>query len=380
MSVVEITLLKVTQPIGEFYIGAIDARKLNQITYTEIRRFNEGTQDDLAGIQRERSPKRVKELSDYVNFDYATFPTSVILAIDERSVEITEVERCPGMYSMTIGEFEGDEDEPAIPLSEAAFIIDGQHRLAGLESLDADRSFEVNVSVFVGADMADKAEIFSRVNLAQTKVNRSLVYDLFAYAEKRSPHKTAHEVTLALNSDENGPFYRKIKRLGKATPGLGKIETLAQATVVDGILQYITGEAEKERNRGFLGLPTPKRHEDEWRKFIFQTFYDQDDAVSVFKIITNYFAAVSKKWPGVWFEAESGMILNRTTGYNALMRFLRDAYLSVVDEPRVVSEKEFAEIFAKVKIKQSELSSEIFIPGSSGASALYKQLMSDTGL
>ena len=227
-----------------------------------------------AGIQRERSPKRIGELSEYVNFDYATFPTSVVLALDERSVAIYPVANCSGLYVMEISDFGGDDGTPLIPLAQSAFIIDGQHRLAGLEALQGDKTFDVNVSIFVGADLADKAEIFSRVNLAQTKVNRSLVYDLFSYAEKRSPHKFSHEVTIALNRDNRGPSFGKIKRLGKATPGLGKTsETLSQATVVDGILQYISGSIQQERNRGFLGLPSPRRRADEWRRYIFQSFF-----------------------------------------------------------------------------------------------------------
>ena len=41
----------------------------------------EGTQEKIAGIQRERSPKRIEEIKKYVNLDYATFPTSIIIAV-----------------------------------------------------------------------------------------------------------------------------------------------------------------------------------------------------------------------------------------------------------------------------------------------------------
>jgi DGQHR domain-containing protein len=162
MDPIQIAVLKVDQPIGEFYIGSLDARQLISISYTEIRKFVEGRQEDLAGIQRERSPKRINELAQYVNFDYATFPTSVVLAVDERSVSVSPVDNCGGLYLMEISEFEGDDETPSIPLDQSAFIIDGQHRLAGLEHLNDGKTFEINVSIFVGADLADKAEIFSR--------------------------------------------------------------------------------------------------------------------------------------------------------------------------------------------------------------------------
>jgi hypothetical protein len=46
--------------------------------------------------------------------------------------------------------------------------------------------------------LATQASLFSTVNLAQTKVNRSLVYDLHDYAHTRSPEKS-HDVAIALD-------------------------------------------------------------------------------------------------------------------------------------------------------------------------------------
>lgn len=119
-----------------------------------------------------------------------------------------------------------------------AKIIDGQHRVKAFEEGFID-NFEINVSIFVGADVATQAEIFSTVNLAQTKVNRSLVYDLFSLAQTRSPEKSAHEITVLLDRREDSPFHKRIKRLGTATEGRFG-ETLSQATVVKGILSHIT--------------------------------------------------------------------------------------------------------------------------------------------
>lgn len=374
-----LNVLRVDQPLGQFFIGAIDARVLNKISYTEIRRFEEGSQEKLGGIQRERDPKRIKELAKYVNFDYSTFPTSVILALDERSVEVKQIGENLDLYELRISAYQGGEQSDCIPLEHAAFIIDGQHRLAGLQSLDPNRTFEINVSIFVGIDLADKAEIFRIVNLTQTKVNKSLSYDLFAYANKDSPHKTAHEIVLALNEDERGPFYQKIKRLGKATPGLGSKETLAQATVVEAIIRYITRNPEEERNLGFLGLTLPKRDQDEWKKFIFQYFSDRKDHESIFLIMTNYFSAVATKWERAWSDGERNYILNRTTGFNALMRFLREVYIRIGNKGEVLVEQDFLKLFAPMAIEDDEFTSDTFKPGSSGASQLFYRLMDEAG-
>lgn len=377
-------VLKVDQPIGEFYIGAIDSRDLLEIATVDIREFSEGNPGEIDGIQRELSPGRLKALKNYVNLDYATFPTSVILAVDERCVEVKKIEGCNGLFDLVISGYEGDEGFPPIPLSETAFVTDGQHRLAGLVNRDHEKGpFEVNVSIFIGADIADQAEIFSRVNLAQTKVNKSLMYDLLDYAKEKSPYKVAHDIVVALNNDVlksdsgesiEGPFYHRIKRLGKRTPGIDS-ETLAQATVVNGILRHLPKDQEKERSKSILGFGGRREIKESWRDRIFVDYYRNEDFLSILLILSNYFEAVRDRWPSAWDSDEQGMILSRTTGYNALIRFLSDAYKELVDEPRVVEKHEFLEIFERVDIYDEDLNSEIYLPGSSGAGLLYRQLV-----
>jgi DGQHR domain-containing protein len=373
---IALRVLKVNQPIGEFYIGAIDSRVLNSIATVEVRAFRGNRARDVAGIQRTLSLPRVQEIADYVNFDYATFPTSIVIAVDERCASITPAPNCDGLYDFLISGYEGDDDEPSVRIGESAFIIDGQHRLAGLQNLSQDKTFEVNVSVFVGADMADRAEIFSTVNLAQTKVNRSLVYDLFSYADNPSPFKMAHEIAIALDKDEAGPFHEKIKRLGVATPGRDK-ETLSQATVVRGILRHMPANPEREKNKGFLGTFAKPEPGESFRTRIFSPFYRRQDSVSIFQILDNYFSAVEDEWPSAWIDPEEGFILNRTNGYNALIRFLQDAYLSLTDEPVVVEKDGFRRIFSSMRIRAAEFTIDRFKPGSSGASELYKLFLTN---
>lgn len=189
-----LNVLKVSQPIGEFFIGAIDAKALLEITTVDVRAFGRGQAGTIDGIQRELSKSRIKDLSGYVNLEYATFPTSIILAIDARCVALEEIAGCNGLYRLRVSAYDGGEGDDAIPIDASAFVIDGQHRLAGLQKRDPGKDpFEVNVSIFIGADISDQAEIFSRVNLAQTKVNKSLTYDLLDYAKEKSPYKTAHD-------------------------------------------------------------------------------------------------------------------------------------------------------------------------------------------
>ena len=369
---------RVSQPIGDFYVGRMDARRLIAISYTEIRRFIEGKQDKIAGIQRERSERRINEIKKYVNLDYATFPTSIIIAVEPECAEIRHYfEDSEDLYLLELSPFGNQGDDDYIPLTKIAFIIDGQHRVAGLEGLDEGRDFDVNVSVFVGASEADKAEVFARVNQAQTKVNQSLVVDLASFYKERGPVKVAHEVVLALNRDTEGPLFDKVKRLGKADPGKGMVQTLAQATVVKPIVEYITSDPEGERNQRYRGIFGSRREPEAWRQFIFQPFYDADDDSGLFLCLTNYFEAVKLRWPETWdnTNARTGLILNRTTGYAALMRFIRQVYLRNCDSRGILSREACEEVFAKIDIPESELTRETFIPGSSGISALYRRLL-----
>ena len=379
---IRLPVAKVTQPIGDFYVGRMDASTLKAISYTEIRRFVEGTQGKIAGIQRERSENRINQIRRYVNLEYATFPTSIIIAVEPECVEINPHQiEAKDVYLLELFPFGESSDSDHIPLDKIAFIIDGQHRVAGLEGLEPGRRFDVNVSIFVGASEADKAEIFARVNQAQTKVNQSLVIDLASYFEERGPVKFAHEIVLAMNRDKDGPLFDKVKRLGKAERGKGQIQTLAQASVVKPIVDYISADPESERNRRYRGLFSSRRKPDAWRKHIFQPFYDEEDDSGVFLCLSNYFEAVKEHWPEAWNNPSGrpGFILNRTTGYAALMRFLRQVYIRECGEREILSRQLCDEVFAGIDIDDEDLTKDTFVPGSSGMSALYWELMSQVG-
>jgi DGQHR domain-containing protein len=142
-----------------------------------------------------------------------TFPLGVIIAIDEACITFDNETR-----SMTIAPFLGDEENDPIDGGSIAKFLDGQYRIAGLQNYSG-KHFDLNVIVFVGADLSDQAGTFSTVNLEQTKVRTSLAFDLLQLAKTRSPEKTCHNVAVALDAKAGSPFLRRIKRLGVATPG-----------------------------------------------------------------------------------------------------------------------------------------------------------------
>lgn len=367
--------LKVVQPLGEFYIASIDAKRLVEITEFDVRRvlYEERDVERYLGIQRPLSRSRVKEIKSYVQTLDACFPTGVIIAVPLACVSIDEDKH--EMTLSNVPEVEGEE--AAVYYRNIARVLDGQHRLAGLE--DAT-NFDMNVSIFVDADISDQANIFSTVNLAQTKVNRSLAYDLFDLSKTRSPQKVCHNIVVTLDMQPTSPFYKKIKRLGVTTPGRTN-ETLTQATVINGIIPYVSINPMVDRDLYLRKLKPQKIPEQLLAKAPFQHMFVDERDFEITDIIWNFFAAVSARWPNAWRDAGQGYILNRTIGYQALIRFLRTLYNSF-EEPYgfVPSIERFSEVFAQISLEEDEFNAERYAYGSSGVGSLYRELVELAGL
>jgi DGQHR domain-containing protein len=379
MPPVRIPVFSIKQRIGEFFVGVIRVDELLRICQFDFRRMHyKGGYVDYLGIQRELNEKRIREITKYVGTIDASFPTSIVISVDEKCVSISDTER-EGFKILTVTEYaDAEAPELSISLDQAASIIDGQHRLKGLQEA-GNSDFELSVSIFVGVDDATDASLFSTVNLAQTKVNKSLVYDLFSLATSRSPEKTCHEIVVALDQLPESPFHSRIKRLGVATDGRFG-ETLSQATIVKGLLPYITDDPLLDRDRGKrFGFWEPTAARDITKRIFYEFFRREDDAKILANVI-NYFNAIKSRWPIAWESTGTGNIINRTNGFNGFVRFLRPAYLSITTEPSVVSKRDFEKIFAMARLADDDFTPTTFLPGTSGSTKLYNMLMEQTGV
>ena len=377
---VVVSALRIRQPIGDIYVGSIPAKTLIEITDFDIRALvEERGIDSYLGIQRELDPKRVKEIAQYVRGSDATFPTAVVLAVPERCVTIeSPIDVEDRFVRMTLSNYHaGNEDQDETVLYRSiAKVIDGQHRLKGLEGYEGS-DFDVNVSIFIDADIADQASVFATVNLAQTKVNKSLVYDLFELSKSRSPEKTCHSIVVALEATAGSPLYRKVKRLGKATAGR-YTETLSQATVVTGVLQYICKDKIqiiRDRQIGRRGGAFAPATADDAERLVLRPFFVDGKDVELTNLLWNYFEAVQKRWPDAWASNGTGMMLNRTNGYDGLMKFFRRAYRHFAAPGAPVTVEQFSSLFEKVDLSDNDFNPQMFPPGSSGAAALNKMLL-----
>ncbi len=401
MSTLDHILLKcipVQQPIGAFYIGAMNAKDLVAISWTDVRRIaggeaatEDGTGDvapkigllqypeveieesdqelfpiedqsfeQFLGIQRQLNKSRVAEIQQYVSNVDATFPTSVLLAISSDHAHF---------------------DEPTSTLSivqhsKVAKVIDGQHRIAGLDG-HMDSPFQVNVAIFIDMDIQDQAMVFATINLKQTKVNKSLAYDLYEFTTSRSPQRTCHDIARLLNYRESSPFKGKLKMLGV---GLWPTETITQATFVDRLLRLVSKNPMEDRDL----IKRKKRlkmaeHTDANRRIFRNLFIKGHDEI-IAGIVWQFFAAVSTIWPNSWHNVEPGNILNRTTGFGALMRFMRVAYVSMEAPDQLVTADRYADLLQEVGLDDGSFSPTTYLPGSSGEKALFDTLVRGSGL
>lgn len=365
--------IPVTQPIGTFFVAAISAKDLREMCWADIRKIERGERDVevISGIQRPLSERRQKEIAKYVRTVDASFPTGVIIAVGPDDASF-------------------DPEANTIRLridTNVAKIIDGQHRLEGLKGF-TQGVFELNTTIFVDMETQDQAMLFSIINLTQTKVSKSLVYDLYEYAESRSPQKTCHNIARVADTRADSPFKERIKLLGTAEDKAK--ELISQAGFVGPILSMISTDPlsdldhAKRSDRGFFKLgqkaiPLPTIEEVRARNLVFRKMFLQDRDDEITKTIFNYFKAVSLRWPSAWGAIEPGLILNRTTGYRALMAFLPFVIFSIGYDT-VPTVDDFARIFVHVPLRDDEMSTENFKPGSSGEAALRQRLMNSTGI
>ena len=302
-------ILEITQPVGTFYVGKMNSRRLIKIAKT-VRRDEDGE-----GIQRALSEERSKAIAKYCQDPDAAFPTPIILAVKEEDViSVKGMENIPGLYELVF------DDKKHF-----AEILDGQHRVEGIKLAGG---FETDLMIVVMFDLTEeeKAYIFSTINSNQTKVDKSLIYDLFELSAERSPYKTCHEIARIMNSDRQSPFYGRLKMLGKK--GQSNM-VLSQGTFVSYLCRLISNRPQEDMIR----IKRGEELEENSRYVLRQYFIKERDDV-ILKIMMNYFGAVAAVFPEEW-EQSDRYILAKTTGYGALIKVFPALFAEGVKERKL---------------------------------------------
>lgn len=344
----KLCVLEIEQPIGTFYVGKIRSDVLIGITKTVRREENEG-------IQRELSEKRARDISKYCEDPDATFPTPIILAVNGNDME-TFSSNIPGIYEITF------EDNRSF-----AEIIDGQHRIEGIK---LSKNFVTDLLVVLMFDLTEeeKAYVFSTINSTQTKVDKSLIYDLFDLSRSRSPYKTCHEIARILNSDNDSPFCGRLKMLGKKN---GEGTTLSQGTFVNYLCRLISRNPQEDT----IDLKKGEKLKDD-PKLIFRSYFlDERDDI-ILKVLKNYFNAVTEVFPEEWNNT-SKYILAKTTGYGAFLKTLPHFYQKGIAAKKLSRDyfvQELSVVKTGLQNQGIELTSACIPTGEHGQSYLAKQI------
>lgn len=287
----EVTYIEIVQPIGSFYMCSIKAPQLLRMVDSNRRSKNAN------GVQRDLSSKRTKEIAFYCSDPDAVFPTPIVVSVyPDKNIKIDREQSKLIFPNDTII---GD-------------VIDGQHRLWGISNSAEAGLFDLPVVFMFGLNTEEKAYIFATINSNQTKVNPSLIYDLFDVSSTRSPKKTAHEIARAFNSDSNSPFFNRLKMLGKKEKSQ-EAATLSQGTFCKSVVQLISINPDKDA----LDLKNQRPLKDD-PKLPLRKFFIEDNEEVIVKILYNCFSALRDSFPDEWINPK-GNILWKTTGFNGIM-------------------------------------------------------------
>lgn len=164
--------------------------------------------------QRMVSRKRLKDIAAFIDDD-GVFPTNIVINF-----------QCDGPRSRLRFEPAAQEEGAAPgskvgyltipPVYQAAWIIDGQHRLLAYSDHRRASTASLTVTAFDGLDADKQAELFEKINSKQKKVSANLLAELFAtlHWNSRVPRlqvrAVASQVAQDLRKMESSPLYRRV--------------------------------------------------------------------------------------------------------------------------------------------------------------------------
>lgn len=374
--------LRVSQPLGVFYVVALPATVLLDTAYSDrLRavRSADGNSYELEGSQRELLIPRLKEIGHYIASEESTFPNSIILAPNfyadtGQAVEDTNVrwrvDEVPNTSAPNGAIF-----TLTIPSREAlAPIIDGQHRLYGFNYCENPSRLneELVCSVFIDLPKPFQAFLFATINSNQKPVSKSQTYDLFGYnvekepAEAWSPDKLAVFLARKLNTEHDSPLLHRLLiaadndfTLSRSQAKLEGKWMVSMAVMVEGICRLFSQNSKRDRIT-LMKLPVTARSREALArnapsdKSPLRSLYLEANDKLIHAAVKNFFIAVDRVF---WQKSPPNSFISKTVGIQALF----DVLVGLAQEGLAM--KTFSEQFFERHLARAgdiDFASEIF--------------------
>lgn len=278
-------------------------------------------------FERKLDKSRITQIRDFLNDnEHALFPNTIIVTCEliNDSISIPPGTRIEDIEDLADERFAGlsfleESEEPVnetilyVPRKKGSIlVIDGQHRLRGLEEAQEEviDNYELLVTFVLGFSRSVIAELFYTINYTQKAVSKSLLYHLMGEFGRELDEITfMHETVRILNEVSPSPFYKRIKMLGTVEPGVSREErekmTISQAFLIDYLVGTISAEAKRS-------IYPP----------IFLYYYKRDKLrIEIVRFLIKYFVAIRESLSQDWDDPRESIICN-SLGVGALIRVL----------------------------------------------------------
>jgi len=284
--------------------------------------------------ERLEKQERVEEIAEFLNKDeHALFPNTIIVtcelinaSLEYESGREADVFQLLGETPTTLSFLEepkehGEQTFLYVPYKKKSIlIIDGQHRLRGLEEAGpaVTDDYEILVSFIVGFSWSVIAKLFYTINYTHKAVNKSLLYHLTGeFSPELDEITFMHETVRALNEVSQSPLFKRIKMLGTVDYSLPvedrKRMTISQAFLIDYLRNTISKSA--------INRIYPP---------IFLYYYQKGEKwrVEIVRFLMKYFEAIRKSRQKDWDNPEESIICN-TLGVGAFIRILHFLFVKM---------------------------------------------------
>ena len=248
-------LLKKVKFVSRFYgergeaVGGVKRKEMD-----DIERYLSTIERSSTAFQRDLNRRKIRQIRDFfLNESNQPILPGAILLFTQEELKF---------HPMKDHERMGDLSEPRGEF----LIIDGQHRLAGLnfygQEPDADKRLEIPCVIFDGKTSEFATEMFVVINSTHTRINKSHLIDLYEKIEwgTDDEKKYASSLVRSLYEEPDSPLRYHINMLGgRSTQDLwinqaqifGEVYKLIQSGEVE---TYVRDERGWNRQSGYRFL------------------------------------------------------------------------------------------------------------------------------